>query len=156
MFGPEKSSWTGGNGHSKLLQRGLLESLRYCVVWVILVDLVLLQSFFFIRIYFIRISRISKFAKFCVHSQGSDGSGRIFNRSKSLTGHFVYTEPLNIFAFFRIFSPETDKPGWVLTCSGLTICPCTECYALGRGTQREYSSKPLKDSIVKRVLVFKR
>ena len=26
----------------------------------------------------------------------------------------------------------------------------------GRGTQREYSSKPLKHSIVKRVLVFKR
>ena len=26
----------------------------------------------------------------------------------------------------------------------------------GRGTQREYSSKPLKHSIVKRILVFKR
>ena len=28
--------------------------------------------------------------------------------------------------------------------------------ALVRGTQREYSSKPLKHSIVKRILVFKR
>ena len=27
---------------------------------------------------------------------------------------------------------------------------------LSRGTQREYSSKPLKHSIVKRILVFKR
>ena len=29
------------------------------------------------------------------------------------------------------------------------------CY-FARGTQREYSSKPLKHSIVKRILVFKR
>ena len=30
------------------------------------------------------------------------------------------------------------------------------CISFNRGTQREYSSKPLKHSIVKRVLVFKR
>ena len=30
------------------------------------------------------------------------------------------------------------------------------CEALVRGTQREYSSKPLKHSFVKRILVFKR
>ena len=29
-------------------------------------------------------------------------------------------------------------------------------YLINRGTQREYSSKPLKNRIVKRVLVFKR
>ena len=30
------------------------------------------------------------------------------------------------------------------------------CMETPRGTQREYSSKPLKHSIVKRILVFKR
>ena len=28
------------------------------------------------------------------------GTGRIFNRLKNLTGHFVHTEPFNIFALF--------------------------------------------------------
>ena len=41
-----------------------------------------------------------------------------------------------------------------------TVCYAYEDFygdkALYRGTQREYSSKPLKHSIVKRVLVFKR
>ena len=32
----------------------------------------------------------------------------------------------------------------------------TRLRATGRGTQREYSSKPLKHRIVKRILVFKR
>ena len=32
----------------------------------------------------------------------------------------------------------------------------TRRFNYGRGTQREYSSKPLKNSIVKRTLVFKR
>ena len=34
------------------------------------------------------------------------------------------------------------------------VCPPPEVFV--RGTQREYSSKPLKHSIVKRILVVKR
>ena len=36
------------------------------------------------------------------------------------------------------------------------ICLMLGEVAVIRGTQREYSSKPLKHSIVKRILVFKR
>ena len=47
--------------------------------------------------------------------------------------------------------PNYDKPYIVRGCS-------TDGYMrkFGRGTQREYSSKPVKHSIVKRILVFKR
>ena len=38
----------------------------------------------------------------------------------------------------------------------LQLVLTTESSSLIRGTQREYSSKPLKHSIVKRILVFKR
>ena len=35
------------------------------------------------------------------------------------------------------------------------MCNCS-AQAYDRGTQREYSSKPLKHSVVERILVFKR
>ena len=31
---------------------------------------------------------------------GSHGTGRIFDRQKNLTGHFVHTAPFNIFTLF--------------------------------------------------------
>ena len=63
----------------------------------------------------------------------------------------------NYFYFFMF----RDVPG----CSGMfrNVPECSEMFhvpgfidARFRGTQREYSSKPLKHSIVKRILVFKR
>ena len=63
-------------------------------------------------------------------------------------------------------APFHTTPGQSIVSSlKLTIRQCSKCSKLHftnyfllciRGTQREYSSKPLKHSIVKRILVFKR
>ena len=42
------------------------------------------------------------------------GNGRSFDRLKNLTGHFVHTEPLNIFALFtRNFEPLSVLLNWL-------------------------------------------
>ena len=46
----------------------------------------------------------------------SYGTGRIFDRLKNLTGHFVHTEPTNQVEFIIFFV------------RGFTICPCAERY----------------------------
>ena len=63
-------------------------------------------------------------------------------------------------------APFHTTPGQSIVSSlKLTIRQCSKCSKLHitnnvllciRGTQRDYSSKPLKHSIVKRILVFKR
>ena len=51
---------------------------------------------------------------------------------------------------------NTEQSKKRLSCSGGGFEFSSGNGAGSRGTQREYSSKPLKHSIVKRILVFKR
>ena len=48
------------------------------------------------------------------------------------------------------------KLQWVYSNTSTIIIRTLYVSSINRGTQREYSSKPLKHSIVKRILVFKR
>ena len=53
----------------------------------------------------------------------SYGTGRIFDRLKNLTGHFVHTEPFNIFALFTR-NRRTRSNLIVFFVRGFTVCPC--------------------------------
>ena len=67
------------------------------------------------------------------------GNGRSFDRLKNLTGHFVHTEPLNIFALFtRNFEPRAVK---------LALC-VRNTYAREFLTGRKYVRCPMKIALV--------
>ena len=59
-----------------------------------------------------------------------------------------------IYATQQMDKEKLKQKGKVLRVKG--VYASLSLLRLSRGTQREYSSKPLKHSIVKRILVFKR
>ena len=56
----------------------------------------------------------------------SYGTGRIFDRLKNLTRHFVHTEPFNIFAPFT--RNRRTRSNLMFFVRGFTICPCAKRY----------------------------
>ena len=68
---------------------------------------------------------------------------------------------LAILLFLSVITEDTARRvlSWFdsqATQSARDFLRLTDLFPRNRGTQREYSSKPLKHSIVKRILVFKR
>ena len=54
------------------------------------------------------------------------GTGPIFDRLKNLIGHFVHTEPFNVFALFT--RNRRTRSILFFFVRGFTICPCAERY----------------------------